>query len=119
MLPRGFEVIGAIIVGISDLSIEKYARDAIDVSSGMRKALLHVEKCRLVGGVVDPSSGDVRFFVSDNVGEQVKVVYEDEPEKYVWERGCLLYCEVPIKLPVYYSTKDSKGMLFFYMLCSV
>ncbi|KVH98971.1 Peptidase C78, ubiquitin fold modifier-specific peptidase 1/ 2 [Cynara cardunculus var. scolymus] len=113
LLPRGFEVIGALIVGASNLNVEGCARDAIDASGLMRKALSQSETHGLVGAVVDPSSGDIRFFISNSVFESAtSVVYEDQPQKYVWERSCVLSCELPIKLPVYYSLKDPKGTSF-------
>lgn len=109
LLPRGFEVIGALIVGASNSNVEGSARDAMDASGRMRKALSQSETRSLVGAVVDPSSGGIRFFVSNSVFESAtSVVYEDQPQKYVWERGCILSCELPIKLPVYYSLKDPK-----------
>lgn len=109
LIPRGFEVIGSLIVGTSNLNVEGSARAAIDASARMRKALSQLENRSLIGAVVDPSSGDIRFFVSNSVIKPVtSIVYEDHPEKYVWERGCILHCELPIKLPVYYSVKDPK-----------
>ncbi|KAI7727432.1 hypothetical protein M8C21_020437 [Ambrosia artemisiifolia] len=110
LLPRGFEVIGALIAGTANENVERSARVAIDASSKLRKALLQSENQSLVGGVVDPSSGEVRFFVFDAGVESVStVVYEEEPEKYVWERGCVLSCELPVKLPVIYSVEERKG----------
>ncbi|KAJ9567795.1 hypothetical protein OSB04_003761 [Centaurea solstitialis] len=109
LLPRGFEVIGALIVGASNSNVEASARDAINVSGRMRQALSQSETRGLVGAVVDASSGDICFFVSDSGFElAASVVYEDQPQEYVWERGCILSCELPIKLPVYYSLKDPK-----------
>ncbi|KAI3686398.1 hypothetical protein L1987_80074 [Smallanthus sonchifolius] len=110
LLPRGFEVIGALIVGSTNSNVEVSAKDAIDASSRLRKALSESENQSLVGAVVDPSSGVIRFFVSNSVVESVDtVVYEEQPEKYVWERGCMLNCELPIKLPVSYSVEELKG----------
>ncbi|GKG31038.1 hypothetical protein Tco_0423526, partial [Tanacetum coccineum] len=64
-------------------NVERSARDAIDALGRMRKALSQFESCSLVGGVLDPSSGEIRFFVSDSVVKRVSsVVYEDEPEKH-------------------------------------
>ena len=118
LLPRGFEVIGALIVGATNSNIEGSAQDAINVSGRMRHSLSQSETRGLVGAVVDPSSGDIRFFVSNSVLESATtVVYEDQPQKYVWERGCILSCELPIKLPVYYSLKDPKGTSFS-IICS-
>nr|XP_043607055.1 probable Ufm1-specific protease [Erigeron canadensis] len=118
LLPRGFEVIGALILGgATHLNADACGRDAIDASSRMSKALSRTENRSLVGAVVDPSSGEIRFFVSNSsvVESVTSVVYEDQPEKYVWERGCILNCELPIKLPVYYSVKknpkDAEDML--------
>lgn len=109
LIPRGFEVIGALIVGASNSNVEGSARDAIDASGRMRMALSQSETRSLVGAVVDHSSGDIRFFVSNSVFKPAtSVVHEDEPQKYVWERDCILSCELPIKLPVYYSLKDPK-----------
>ncbi|XP_076903183.1 putative Ufm1-specific protease isoform X2 [Bidens hawaiensis] len=110
LLSRGFEVIGALIVGTASSSVEQAAKDAIDASSRLRKALSQSENQSLVGAVVDPSSGELSFFVSNSVIESVTtVVYEEQPNKYVWERGCILTCELPIKLPVIYSVKELKG----------
>ncbi|KAJ0751086.1 hypothetical protein HanLR1_Chr05g0189601 [Helianthus annuus] len=110
LLPRGFEVIGALIVGTSNANVEQLAQDAIGASVRLRKTLLQSENQSLVGAVVDPSSGALRFFVSDSGVKSVDtVVYEEQPEKYVWERGCVLNCELPIKLPVIYSVEELKG----------
>ncbi|KAL4558079.1 hypothetical protein LXL04_036275 [Taraxacum kok-saghyz] len=38
-------------------------------------------------------------------------VFDDNPDKYIWERGCILHCELPIKLPVFYSSKDPQGFI--------
>ncbi|KAL8215899.1 hypothetical protein R6Q57_022736 [Mikania cordata] len=110
LLPRGFEVIGALIVGNTNLNVEGSAQYAVDASTRLRKALLQSEIKSLIVAVEDPSSEGLRFFVSNSVVESVDaVVYEELPEKYVWERGCMLNCELPIKLPIYYSVKDLKG----------
>ncbi|PSR95916.1 Ufm1-specific protease [Actinidia chinensis var. chinensis] len=119
LLLRGFEVIGALIVG-NNPNFERVAGEAISASRELRKALGRdsEEDQNLVGAVADLETGDVRFFVSKSGNstslESVSdVVYEDQPEKYVWERGCLLRCEVPIKVPVYCPVdcpKDAEDM---------
>ncbi|PSR96742.1 Ufm1-specific protease like, partial [Actinidia chinensis var. chinensis] len=106
LLLRGFEVIGALIVR-NNPNFERVAGEAISASRELRKALGRDSEDReLVGGVADLETGDVSFFVSKsenltNLESVSDVIYEDQPEKYVWEIGCLLRCEVPIKMPVY------------------
>ncbi|XP_057472814.1 probable Ufm1-specific protease [Actinidia eriantha] len=118
LLLRGFEVIGALIVG-NNPNFERVAGEAISASRELRKALGRDSEDReLVGGVADLETGDVSFFVSKSENltslESVSdVIYEDQPEKYVWEIGCLLRCEVQIKMPVYCpvdSPKDAEDM---------
>lgn len=66
----------------------------------------------LIGGVESLDSGEVRFFVCEtgNVSSGIErvssVIQEENPEKFVWENGCLLRCELPIKLPIYYPLKN-------------
>lgn len=116
MLLKGFEVIGALFVGhYSDF--ERIASEAIDASRKLRKILYDNGngECRnLVGAVADSDNGDVQFFVSssgnlNSIEPVSKVVYEDQPEKYVWERGCLLRCQLPINLPLYYPVNRPNG----------
>ncbi|KAL8123386.1 putative Ufm1-specific protease [Apium graveolens] len=122
LLLKGFEVIGALIVG-NNSDFEQVASEAIDASRKLRKLLYNnvdkesLEKRNLVGAVTDSGNGDVRFFVSRSGSNRVEpitsVVYDDQPEKYVWERGCLLRCQLPINLPLYYPVnrpKDVKDM---------
>lgn len=108
---KGFVVIGALIVANS--GIEKNAEKAIDAARTLRK-LLSCEDEEVLGAVADLGTGDVRFFSSKPVNskslESVStVVYDDYPEKYVWERGCLLRCELPIRLPIYYPVNNPCG----------
>ncbi|KAL2492366.1 putative Ufm1-specific protease [Abeliophyllum distichum] len=97
LLPKGFEVIGALIT---------------DDRNDMK-----IEKIVLIGAVIDLKNGvgerDVRFFMSRarNSGRVEKVstiVYEDQPEKFVWDKGCIVRCELPIRLSLYYplNTED-------------
>ncbi|KHN07960.1 Putative Ufm1-specific protease [Glycine soja] len=56
-------------------------------------------------------SGELRFFVSESENatglESISSVIEErDSKKFVWENGCLLHCELPIKLPLYYSLKN-------------
>lgn len=96
-----------------DCDFNQFAGDAIDATSKLRKILYNSENRDLIGAVVDLNrGGDAQFIVMRAAGklENISmVVYEEEPEKYVWERGCLLRCELPIKLPLYYPLHDPKG----------
>lgn len=119
LLPKGFEVIGALIVG-NKTNYELVAGEAIAVSVILRKLLYdtsdeaYVKKLDLIGAVVDLGTGNARFFVSRS-GNLVRlelvndVIYEDQPGRYIWERGCILRCQLPVKLPVYYQIDDLKG----------
>lgn len=126
LLLKGFEVIGALIVG-NNSDYERVASEAIDASRKLRKLLYNnvdketLENRNLVGAVTDSGNGDVRFFVSrsgtNRIESVASVVYDDQPEKYVWERGCLLRCQLPIKLPLYYPANRPKGESTFSTLC--
>ncbi|XP_059657236.1 probable Ufm1-specific protease [Cornus florida] len=118
LLPRGFTVIGALIVG-NNLNLERIAGEAIDASRKLREFLEGDDNGgklgdqSLIGAVLDSNVGEVRFFVSrsgnsSKIGAVSDVVYEENAEKYVWERGCMLRCELPIKLPLYYSVNSLK-----------
>ncbi|XP_065874072.1 probable Ufm1-specific protease [Euphorbia lathyris] len=105
LLLKGFDVIGAFISGSSDSS--KTARDAINAALQLRKLLSSgrdLGNQDIIGAVAVPDSGDVQFFVSrggnlSSVESLASVVYEDNSEKYIWESGCLVRCQLPIKLP--------------------
>ncbi|OMP02930.1 hypothetical protein CCACVL1_02660 [Corchorus capsularis] len=105
LLLKGFDVIGALIVGKSDS--EKTAAKAIEAARKLRKDLCGTRNSVnevIIGGFADQDTGDIRFFVSESENstrlESVNSVsYDDNPEKLVWESGCLLRCELPIKLP--------------------
>lgn len=98
-------MIGALIVGKSDL--EKTGASAIEAARKLRKVLSGrtiSENEKMIGAVADPDTGEICFFVSETEGSTSlefvnSVSYDDNPEKFVWESGCLLRCELPIKLP--------------------
>ncbi|KAF3436738.1 hypothetical protein FNV43_RR19485 [Rhamnella rubrinervis] len=98
LVVKGFVLIGALIVANSD--IEKNAKKAIDAAHTLKKLLSS-------GGELGTEDEDALGAVADLVNsksiERVTLVeYEDHYEKYVWEWGCLLRCELPIRLPIYY-----------------
>ncbi|CAN7021956.1 unnamed protein product [Brassica rapa subsp. trilocularis] len=120
LLPKGFEVIGGLILGDSDA--EKSALEAVRAARRLRKSISEggeLDDEKIVGASVDAGTGAIHFFISkteklaklEPVGS---VVYEeDKSGKYLWENGCLLHCELPIKLPFYFpasSPSESKKM---------
>lgn len=117
LIIKGFEIIGALTFGNSDL--EKNARKSIEAARGLRKLLYGEEKWEnqpVVGAVAGLDTSDIRFLVSKSghatsFESVTSVAYEDHPEKYVWEKGCLFRCELPVKLPVYYAVNNPRGRL--------
>lgn len=107
LLPKGFEIIGAVASGE-----ESNARAAVDVARSLRKLLYGEGTDRpVIGAVCGSDSSDLRFFVSESGNvtslEAVpSVLEEQDSEKCLWENGCLLHCELPIKLPLYYALKN-------------
>ncbi|WZY98715.1 hypothetical protein YC2023_071044 [Brassica napus] len=120
LLPKGFEVIGGLIVGDSDA--EKSALEAVRATRRLRKSISEggeLDDEKIVGASVDAGTGAIHFFISKTeklakLEPVASVVYEeDKSGKYLWENGCLLHCELPIKLPFYFpasSPSESKKM---------
>ncbi|KAJ8752047.1 hypothetical protein K2173_001073 [Erythroxylum novogranatense] len=121
LLLKGFDVIGALIVEGSDL--EETARKAIDAVRQLRKCLAGGGSSggqQVIGAVADSNTGDIHYFVSrnedsTNIEAVTSVVHEGQPEKYIWEIGCLLRCELPIKLPVYIPANNSSDAERMYL----
>lgn len=115
LIPKGFELIGALASGN-----ETNARAAIDAARGLRKLLygeIIGENQPLIGAVFSSDSGDLKFFVSESgnvtdIKPVTSIIQEQHPEKFLWENGCLLRCELPIKLPLYYPLKNPTGKCF-------
>ncbi|CAN0900887.1 Probable Ufm1-specific protease [Linum grandiflorum] len=116
LLLKGFEVIGALLVG--SLDTETAAREAIDSARKLRKLLYDGEANStnhgLLGAVSGSDTGDLRFFVcrdekSTNIHAINSVVYEDHPENYIWEKGCFFRCELPLKLPFFVPVDNQSG----------
>ncbi|KAK4264456.1 hypothetical protein QN277_025630 [Acacia crassicarpa] len=112
LIIKGFEIIGALTFGNSDF--EENARKSVDAACGLRKLLYGESQCEnqpVIGAVAGLDGSDMRFFISESGHETslesvTSIVYEDHPENYVWEKGCLLRCELPVKLPVYYAVNN-------------
>ncbi|KAL3618088.1 hypothetical protein CASFOL_038409 [Castilleja foliolosa] len=122
LLPRGFEIIGAVIVhDKSDVKVEKIVGEAISAVRSFRKTSYGNENQdqALIGAVLDLNNDsgdrDLQFFISrtgnSNKLEKVSnVVYEDQSEKELWQKGCLVRCELPVKLPLYYASNNPKDV---------
>ncbi|XP_031405210.1 probable Ufm1-specific protease isoform X2 [Punica granatum] len=111
LLLKGFHIIGALVVQ-KDGSEEQIASQAIDAALKIRKCLEvdgfggTSEKHGLIGAAADIVTGDTHFFVScKENGWSLKpvssVVYDTDPEQYVWETACLLHCKLPMTVPLY------------------
>ncbi|KAF8659629.1 hypothetical protein HU200_058386 [Digitaria exilis] len=113
LLPRGFDIVGALLVG-SEGSDADAAR-ALELARALRERLLGVAASHgMVGGCMDASSGEIRFVASESGGrdaaEGLEVVWEDDPGTLLWEKGCLLRCELPLKLPLYVPADEISGI---------
>ncbi|XP_040990429.1 probable Ufm1-specific protease isoform X2 [Juglans microcarpa x Juglans regia] len=114
LLLKGFEVIGALVIGNSESG--KNASEAIDAARRLKKLLseggVYPEDEETIGAVADlNNTRGVQFFRtrSDNSRSLelvTSVVYDEHPEKHIWETGCLLRCELPIRFPVYFPAKN-------------
>lgn len=107
------------IIKNSDAENEKNASEAIGAARRLRRLLsaeAELANAITIGAVSDSAAADVRFFVSrsetsTSIETVDYVLYDDNPLKFVWERGCLIRCELPIRLPFYYSVNKPSGEL--------
>ncbi|KAK8482476.1 hypothetical protein V6N11_051797 [Hibiscus sabdariffa] len=115
LLLKGFDVIGALIVGKSDP--QKTAARAIEAARNLRKVLsgrTNLENEEMIGAVADPDRGDIRFFLPEiDISASLELVnfvcYDDNPEKFLRESSCLLLCQLPIKLSVCFPANKPSG----------
>ncbi|CAA6659621.1 unnamed protein product [Spirodela intermedia] len=93
-LPRGLDVIGALFVGNQEK--EENAKKAIEATIRVRELLFtDKEICDMVGASSDMITKDVSFFI------------------FV-EKGCLLRCDLTLKLPIYVAIdKSSEAVEMF------
>ncbi|KAG8048399.1 hypothetical protein GUJ93_ZPchr0009g625 [Zizania palustris] len=113
LLVRGLDIVGALHVGSADFEAD--AGRALELARALRERLFGERASHdMVGGCVDAAMGDIRFLVSEGDGlkavEVTEVVWEDEPGRLLWEKGCLLRCELPLKLPLYVPSDELSGM---------
>ncbi|KAL5672060.1 hypothetical protein ACJX0J_016366, partial [Zea mays] len=113
LLPRGFDIIGVLLVGGegSDADVTR----ALEQARALRELLFGVAASHgLVGGHMDAATGEIRFVVSEsgwtNSVEGSVVTWEDEPGRLLWEKGCLLRCELLLKLPLYLRPDVNSGI---------
>lgn len=117
LLLRGFDIIGALYV--NDGACEENAYKASEASRSMRKLLFgHDLNGDIIGAAAVLNSDDIQFFVSgpgqsQNLKAFDTVIYENYPEKFVWETGCLLRCELTMKLPIYIPINRPSGKPFY------
>ncbi|XP_030458214.1 probable Ufm1-specific protease [Syzygium oleosum] len=125
LLLKGFRVIGALVVQ-RDGNVEQMASHAVDAARRLQKFLVadgfegQLEKHWTIGAVGDIDSGDVRFFSSrseslNSLESITSVIYASDPEEYVWEKGCLLRCKLPIKLPFYFPENKTADAVEMYL----
>jgi hypothetical protein len=115
LLPRGFDIVGALLVGGEGSHAD--AAHALELACALRERLLGVAVSHvMVGGSMDATSGKIRFVASESSGtdavEGLDVVWEDEQGRLLWEKGCLLHCELPLKLPLYVPADEISGKCF-------
>ncbi|XP_031283525.1 probable Ufm1-specific protease [Pistacia vera] len=123
LLPKGFHIIGALIIKNSD--VEKNASEAVDAARKLQRNLSGEAEAGLdvpvmIAVVADLETGDNKFFVSrsensTNIETVEYVIYDDNPHEYVWERGCLILCELPLKLPFYYPVNNPSDAQKIYL----
>ncbi|OEL15557.1 putative Ufm1-specific protease [Dichanthelium oligosanthes] len=113
LLPRGFDIVGALLVGGEGSDAD--AARALELARALRERLLGVAASHgMVGGCMDVASGEIRFVASESSGtdavEEFEIVWEDEPGRLLWEKGYLLRCELPLKLPLYLPADEISGI---------
>ena len=106
-------MVGALFIG--NWNHEENANKAIKVSIKLGDILFpEKDTFSVIGASSHIISNDVRFFVSVSKSSGSfefisTVISEDCPERFFWERGCLLRCELVLKLPVYVATEETSG----------
>lgn len=112
-MPRGFDIVGALLVG-TEGSVADSSSRALKLARLLRERLFsEAASHAMVGGCMDAATGEIRFVASEssvsNAVEGSEVVWEDEPGRLLWEKGCLLRCELQLKLPLYVPADKMSG----------
>jgi Ufm1-specific protease 2 len=113
LLPRGFDIVGALRFFCNGPDADVSLR-TLELARALRQRLFgEAPSHGMAGGCVDAATGEIRFVASESgVSEAVdgsEVVWEDDPGKLLWEKGCLLHCELPLKLPLYVPADEMSG----------
>lgn len=106
---------------MADSDEEKRGGEAVAAARRLRKLMCRgserLDEQGVIGAVAESRGGGIRFYVSKSEScerfECVDVVYDDDPERFVWERGCLIRCELPLKLPIYYPVNKPSGKFVY------
>ncbi|KAJ3701688.1 hypothetical protein LUZ61_005393 [Rhynchospora tenuis] len=102
LLVRGFDIIGALFVGSQNWKED--TNKAIEASHKLRECLYDDKVSHsMVAALSNAESSEIQFCVSakSTVSEVESVLYEDNPENILWDKGCLLRCQMALKLPLY------------------
>ncbi|KAG0450080.1 hypothetical protein HPP92_026948 [Vanilla planifolia] len=105
LLLRGFDIVGAISIGEGDAEFN--ARKVAEASRTMRKYLsANAGYHDMIGAHADVNSEEIKYFLSEKenpkeIVEIKTVIYENDPAKFVWGKGCLIRCELFLKIPIY------------------
>ncbi|KAG0450047.1 hypothetical protein HPP92_026958 [Vanilla planifolia] len=105
LLLRGFDIIGAISIGEGDAEFN--ARKVAEASRTMRKYLsANAGYHDMIGAHADVNGEEIKYFLSEKenpkeIVEIETVIYENDPAKFVWGKGCLIRCELFLKIPIY------------------
>jgi len=107
------DIIGALLVGGGGSDADVTC--ALEQARVLRELLFGVAASHgLVGGHMDAATGEIRFVLSESGGtdsvEGSVVTWEDEPGRLLWEKGCLLRCQLPLKLPLYLRPDVNSGI---------
>lgn len=109
-------MVGALFVG--NQTREENAKKAIEASIRVRELLFSdKETCEMIGASSDMITKDVSFFVSGSGKSETlefipNIISEDCPERFLWENGCLLRCDLSLTLPMYVGIDKSSGKQF-------
>ncbi|XP_020573185.1 probable Ufm1-specific protease isoform X2 [Phalaenopsis equestris] len=114
LLIRGFDIVGALLINDGDLEFN--ARKAAEASCMIRNYLsVNAEHQYVIGAAADLSSDTIQFFKYEmenfkHVESLRTILFETNPEKLVWEKGCLIRCELALKVPIYAPEKITSDM---------
>ncbi|KAJ3671714.1 hypothetical protein LUZ60_007793 [Juncus effusus] len=109
LLLRGLDIVGAVFVDYQD-SKEEVSLKAIEAAQKLRVSLFGERANHdMIAGF--RNSDEILFFISSDLKiVRSSVVYEDNPERILWDNGCLLNCMLALKFPLYLPLNDNSDM---------